>query len=94
MKKIISVILVITGILFAALSLKAVFSIPQTDSQIRNAITVTDGKVLSENEGKLVVVSGTLTADEPLADPLTGVKLPGVTAIRTVWTYECVGEKK
>ena len=35
-----------------------------------------------------MVVWGTLTPAEQLQDPITGVKLPGVTAKRTVWTYE------
>ena len=35
-----------------------------------------------------MVVSGTLKPAEQLQDPITGVKLPGVTAKRTVWTYK------
>lgn len=88
MRKIIGVLLIIGGILFASLAFKAIFSVPQTEQQIRNAATVQDGIILSENEGKLVVVSGKLKADEPIVDPITGVKLPGVTAARTVWTYK------
>ena len=88
MKKIIGVILIISGILFASLAVKALMSTPQTYERIKAAATVKDGRVIPENEGKLVVVSGTLKAAEPLQDPITGVKLPGVTAKRTVWTYE------
>ncbi len=88
MKKIIGVILIIGGLLFAALAIKALFSAPKAEEQIRSAVTIKDGRILPENEGKLVVVSGTLKPAEQLRDPLTGVKLPGVTAKRTVWTYE------
>lgn len=88
MKKIIGVILIIGGIFFASLAVKALVSAPQSYEKIRAATTIKDGKVIPENEGKLVVVSGTLKAAEPLQDPITGVKLPGVTAKRTVWTYE------
>ena len=88
MKKIIGVILIIGGVLFASLAIKALFSAPKSEEQIRAAATIKDGRILPENEGKLVVVSGTLKAAEPLQDPITGVKLPGVTAKRTVWTYE------
>ena len=88
MKKIIGVILIIGGILFAALALKAIFSVPETYERIKSAVTIKDGKINPENEGKLVVVSGTLKPAEQLQDPITGVKLPGVTAKRTVWTYE------
>ena len=88
MKKIIGVILVIGGIFFALLAVKALVSVPQSYEKIRAAATIKDGKVIPENEGKLVVVSGTLKPAEQLQDPITGVKLPGVTAKRTVWTYE------
>ena len=88
MKKIIGVILIIGGILFALLAVKALVSAPQSYEKIRAAATIKDGKVIPENEGKLVVVSGTLKPAEQLQDPITGVKLPGVTAKRTVWTYK------
>ena len=88
MKKIIGVILIIGGIFFALLAVKALVSAPQSYEKIRAAATIKDGKLTPENEGKLVVVSGTLKPAEQLQDPLTGVKLPGVTAKRTVWTYE------
>ncbi len=88
MKKIIGVILIIGGIFFALLAVKALVSAPQSYEKIRTAATIEDGKVTPENEGKLVVVSGTLKPAEQLQDPITGVKLPGVTAKRTVWTYK------
>ena len=88
MKKIIGVILIIGGIFFASLAVKALVSAPQSYEKIRAAATIKDGRVIPENEGKLVVVSGTLKPAEQLQDPITGVKLPGVTAKRTVWTYE------
>lgn len=88
MKKIIGVILIIGGILFVSLTIKALVSAPQSYEKIRAAATIKDGKVIPENEGKLVVVSGTLKPAEQLQDPITGVKLPGVTAKRTVWTYK------
>ncbi len=88
MKKIIGIILIIGGIFFASLTIKALVSAPQSYEKIRAAPTIKDGKVIPENEGKLVVVSGTLKPAEQLQDPITGVKLPGVTAKRTVWTYK------
>lgn len=88
MKKIIGVILIIGGIFFASLAVKALVAAPQSYEKIRVAATIKDGKLTPENEGKLVVVSGTLKPAEQLQDPITGVKLPGVTAKRTVWTYK------
>ena len=49
-----------------------------------------DGKVLPENEGKIVIVPGKLEAVTPLVDEITGVELPGVIAKRTVERYEKV----
>ena len=88
MKKIIGVILIIGGLLFVSLAVKALVSAPQSYEKIKAAPTIKDGRILPENEGKLVVVSGTLKPAEQLQDPITGVKLPGVTAKRTVWTYK------
>ena len=88
MKKIIGVILIVGGLLFASLAIKALVSAPQSYEKIKAAPTIKDGKLTPENEGKLVVVSGTLKPAEQLQDPITGVKLPGVTAKRTVWTYK------
>ena len=88
MKKIIGVILIIGGLLFASLAVKALFAAPKAQEKIMSAVTIKDGKLLSENEGKHVVVSGTLKPAEQLQDPITGVKLPGVTAKRIVWTYK------
>ena len=88
MKKIIGVILIIEGLLFASLAIKALVSAPKSYEKIKAAPTIKDGKLTSENEGKLVAVSGTLKPAEQLQDPITGVKLPGVTAKRTVWTYK------
>ena len=88
MKKIIGVVLIIGGLLFASLAIKALVSAPQSYEKIKAAPTIKDGRILPENEGQLVVVSGTLKPAEQLQDPITGVKLPGVTAKRTVWTYK------
>jgi hypothetical protein len=57
---------------------------------ISKAVYVEDGKVLPENEGKIVIVPGKLEAVTPLVDEITGVELPGVIAKRTVERYEKV----
>ncbi|UKI36454.1 MAG: hypothetical protein L6V93_21630 [Clostridiales bacterium] len=59
------------------LAVKALVSAPQSYEKIRAAATIKDGRLTPENEGKLVVVSGTLKPAEQLQDPITGVKLPG-----------------
>ena len=79
---IIAIVLVIVG-----------FSAKDTSNEtnvISDAIYVADGKVLPENEGKVVIVPGELKVVTPLVDTLTGVELPGVIAKRTVERYEMV----
>lgn len=88
MRKTFGVILIIIGVLLSILPIKAIISVPESGKQIKSAVTVEDGKISPENEGKLVLVSGTLKAVDQLCDPLTGVKLPGVIADRIVWCYE------
>ena len=87
MRKKLGVILIIIGVLLSILPIKAIISVPESGELIKSAVTVEDGKVKPENEGKLVLVSGTLKAVEQLCDHLTGVKLPGVIADRIVWYY-------
>ena len=87
MRRIGGFILTAIGIFIVFLAVKALFSIPENTEVINSAITVQDGKINPANEGKLVVVSGTLESDEVLQDPLTGVKLPGIVAKRVVWIY-------
>ncbi|MDY3014519.1 MAG: hypothetical protein SOR61_04905 [Evtepia sp.] len=87
------VVLIAIGLLMSVLPIKAIVSVPESSEQLRNAVTVQDGKVDPANEGKLVVVSGVLEPSEPLRDELTGVTLPGVIANRKVWTYQHVSDQ-
>lgn len=93
MKKIFGVIILIIGLSFSYLSVSALFPDSDTKDIFKDAITVTDKKIHPENEGKLVVVSGTIKPDKQIQDPLTGVKLPGVIADRNVWVYEYRNKK-
>ncbi len=88
MKKNIGIILCIIGILLCFLPIKALLSIPSYEKNLKSAVTVEDGKIHPENEGKLVLISGKLKAAEQLRDPLTGVKLPGMVADRHVWYFK------
>ena len=59
----------------------------QTDA-ISKAVYVEDGKVLPENEGKIVIVPGKAEAIEPFVDTLTGVEIPHIKATRSVEVYD------
>ena len=84
-----SIILIVIAIILVIVGVSATNTSKQTDA-ISKAVYVEDGKVLPENEGKIVIVPGKLEAVTPLVDEITGVELPGVIAKRTVERYEKV----
>ena len=84
-----SIIFIVIAIILAIVGFSSTNTSKQTDV-ISKAVYVEDGKVLPENEGKIVIVPGKLEAVTPLVDKITGVELPGVIAKRTVERYEKV----
>jgi len=84
-----SIIFIVIAIILAIVGFTSTNTSKQTDV-ITKAVYVEDGKVLPENEGKIVIVPGKLEAVTPLVDEITGVELPGVIAKRTVERYEKV----
>ena len=93
MRKIFGFILIVVGIFTVFLAVKGMVSAPESTKVFENAVTVEDGKLDPANEGKMVIVTGTLKSDQQLQDPLTGVELPGIAARRVVWTYEALGPR-
>lgn len=83
-KKIIGIILVAAGILTGVLGTVAGGNAAGSKDIIENAIYVEDGIVSAENEGKTVIVHGTLEADLPYADEETGVLLDSIVTYRQV----------
>ena len=83
------IIFIVIAIILAIVGFSSTNTSKQTDV-ISKAVYVEDGKVLPENEGKIVIVPGKLEAVTPLVDKITGVELPGVIAKRTVERYEKV----
>ena len=83
-KRIIGIILVIAALGTVLLGIKAGGAAPENKKIVESAAVVSDGKVLSENEGKVVIVTGTLEAPLPFVDEETGVSLNSVVAYRHV----------
>ena len=72
MGKYLSIGNVVCGILFILgiiLAIRTFEQIGRSAPLIKNAVEIKDGKVLPENEGKLVLVSGKMTADGTAGDP-------------------------
>ena len=82
-KKIIGIVLVAIGLfcVFGAFSVNS--GAPETAETIRNAVYISDGKVLPENDGKVVIVPGTLDTD-PFVDSETGIALNSAVTFRHV----------
>lgn len=83
-KKIGGMILAVLGLFSAFLGIKVVSSAPVQKEIVENAVYVADGKILSENEGKVVIVTGTLEAPLPFVDEETGIELNSIVAYRRV----------
>ena len=92
-KRIIGIILVIAALGTVLLGVKAGGSAPENRKIIESATVVSDGKVLPENEGKIVIVPGTLEADLPFVDEETGITIHSIVAWRHVQKLR-VGEDK
>ena len=82
-KKIIGIVLIAIGLfcVFGAFSVNS--GAPETAEVISNAVYVSDGKVLPENEGKVVIVPGALNA-APFVDKETGIVIHDMVAYRKV----------
>ncbi|MEJ8751468.1 hypothetical protein WKS98_02395 [Lagierella sp. ICN-221743] len=86
MKKIIAFIIIAALSLGFGISIRG--STPVTDAKLKTAISVTDGKIHSENEGKLVIVSGKLEPELPAIDPALDISIPYIKAYRTVKEFD------
>lgn len=83
-KKIVGIILIVCALFTAFLGIKAAGNAPGNQEIIKDAVYVADGKVLPENEGKVVIVNGTLDAPLPFIDEQTGIELNSIVAYRRV----------
>jgi len=83
-KKIGGIILIVCALFTAFLGIKAAGNAPGNQEIIKDAVYVADGKVLPENEGKVVIVNGALDAPLPFIDEQTGIELNSIVAYRRV----------
>ena len=83
-KRAIGIILVIAALGTVLLGIKAGGAAPENKKIIEGAVEIRDGKVLPENEGKVVIVTDILKAPLPFVDEQTGIPLNSVVAYRQV----------
>ena len=72
-KQIIGLILIVAAALSAFGGYSVTAGAPEIQNTLKNAVYVSDGKVLPENEGKIVIVPGTLDPHLPFVDKETGI---------------------
>ena len=80
MKKI--VLLIIAGALVLGLGILILVEQPGIQKTLDTAAYIDDGKIKSENEGKVVILAGTVEPELPFKDPLTDVSIPYFAAYR------------
>ena len=83
-KRIIGLILVAIALFNVYLGMKAEGNAPVNKEIIENAVFVTDGRLIPENEGKVVIVQGVLEAPLPYVDEETGIALYSIVNHRQV----------
>lgn len=80
MKKII--ILTISGALILGLGILILVELPGLGGTLDTAVYVDDGKIKSENEGRVVILAGTVEPELPFNDPALDVTIPYFAAYR------------
>lgn len=80
MKKII--ILIIVGALILGLGILILVEHPGIQKTLGEAVYIDDGKIKSENEGKVVILAGTVEPELPFKDPALDVTIPYFAAYR------------
>ncbi len=80
MKKVI--ILIIAGVLVLGLGILILVELPEIKGTLGKAVYIDDGKIKSENEGKVVILAGRLEPELPFKDPATDVTIPYFIAYR------------
>lgn len=92
--KIGKIILLVLAAVLIALSIKALSDVPSRKAKLENAVELNSAEVLSENEGKLVIIHGVPEITRCVYDDQWGISLNTFKAIRQTQVYdESVNDK-
>ena len=87
LKKLSGIVLMIAGLFFFAASLKMIFvDIPKAKSVLKKAVYVGDEPFNAENDGKIVIVCGTLELTKPSCDDELGLTFDSIRVSRSKQT--------
>ena len=87
LKKILGIILIIAGLFFFVTAIKTIFvDIPKAKSALKEVVYVGDEALHAENEGKTVIVCGTLELTEPSYDDELGLAFDSIRISRSKQT--------
>lgn len=87
LKKISGIILIIAGLFFFVAAVKTIFvDIPKAKSALKEVVYVGDEVLHAENEGKTIIVCGTLELTEPSYDDELGLAFDSIRISRSKQT--------
>lgn len=86
--KIGKIILLAAAAVLIALSIKGLMDVPGRKAKLENAVELNSAEVLSENEGKLVIIHGVPEMTECAFDDQLGISLNSFKAIRQTQVYD------
>ena len=84
MRKLWGGVMIAVAVFFLALIVKGAVAMPGTQGQLNGAAFVEDGRILPENEGRLVIVCGVPETRQNARDDELGITLPSACAARYV----------
>lgn len=90
--KIGKILLLVLAAFIIALSVKALMDVPDRKAQLEGAVVVENGKILPENEGKLVIVRGAVDMLAPVYDDQLNITINSPKATRQRQVYEETGK--
>lgn len=89
------ILIIIGSIVLIGNEKNTVKNIKTVDELRKKVVDVKDAKILNENDGKLVAVSGKIDyLDATLSDPIFNVSIKSPKLVRTVEMYQYVEEKE
>lgn len=93
-RKLIAIVLIFLGVIMAAGAWLTYSEAPKAQEELKSAVFLEKPVVLQENEGKLVVCSGTMEMTAPARDKDLGLSFPSPRVRRRTEQRKVDGDKK
>ena len=93
-RKLIGIVLIFLGVIMAAGAWLTYSEAPKAQEELKSAVFLEKPVVLQENEGKLVVCSGTMEMTAPARDKDLGLSFPSPRVRRRTEQRKVDGDKR